>query len=73
MELESGHFLTYQNAWPAGWSVVEIGDRGDVRRRAGVERRPDQRPLLAQPGQREVTLLWPREDGAHTVDWERLP
>jgi hypothetical protein len=73
VELDAGLFLTYQNAWPAGWSVVEIGQGGEPRRRAGVQQRLDKRPVLAQPGSREVTLLWPQKDGVHTVEWERLP
>jgi hypothetical protein len=71
--LETGLFLTYKNAWPSGWSVLEIGTGGDPKRRAVVQQRPDNRPALARPGSREVTLLWPREDGVHTVEWERLP
>jgi hypothetical protein len=73
VEVDTGLFLTFQNAWPAGWSVVEIGKGGDPRRRAIVQQRLDKRPVLAQPGSREVTLLWPQEDGVHTVEWERLP
>jgi hypothetical protein len=73
VKLDSGLFLTYKNAWPAGWSALEIGDGGDPRRRAVVRQRPDQRPVLARPGSREVTLLWPREDGIHTVEWEHQP
>ncbi|MGB6367343.1 MAG: hypothetical protein WBG93_10990 [Thermoanaerobaculia bacterium] len=73
VELDTGLFLTYQNAWPAGWSVVQVGRQGEPTRRAVVRQRPDQRPMVAQPGNREVTLLWPQQNGVHTVEWERLP
>jgi len=72
VELGADLFLTYQNAWPAGWAVVQVGRQGDLTRRADVQQRSHQRPVLAHPGSREVTLLWPQEDGVYTVEWERL-
>ena len=68
-----GLSLLLKRAFPASWTVLDLDDRGTVRRRALFAAVPAARPVLQRRAGGEARLLWAGARGATEAGWEPLP
>ena len=66
--------LSYKNAWPTSWSIVQLDARDRFTRQALLAAPPTaDRPVLLESDARRVTLVWPEDGKARSLAWDVLP
>jgi hypothetical protein len=66
-------FLTYREAAPRAWSILELNDRGDTLRRARLEESRLARPITRDRSRGQISLEWPDETERKSLRWEIIP
>ena len=64
--------LLYMDAYPRGWSVLDLDPAGRVRAKAKVSS-PLDRPVVSFEAGGEVRMRWPAQKGAAAARLEKIP
>lgn len=66
-------FLTYREAWPRAWSILEMTEQGRTLRRARVDEATKVRPIVSGQSRVGIRLEWLDSGPPRSVVWENVP